>query len=163
MSKLKLAVSESNYLTLEENMFQFGAYFTDMAIIDTSVTLQGKVKSIHHYLGESIWPKELDVFEKAVQAAITPNIDAMYFTAANQGNSKIQQALAENYYNSHPSNYNEAYFWAILASRGDDNGKSYASKIRDKTEKLLTPEQIAEIKKRVDEWKPTPSTQEEKK
>ncbi len=45
----------------------------------------------------------------------------------------------------------EAYFWFILAST---QSNTKAVEMRDKTAKLLTPLQIADIQKRASEWKP---------
>jgi len=51
-----------------------------------------------------------------------------------------------------PVNYEEAYYWLLLA--GEMNGRGPMSDWHNGIEKNLTAEQIAAVKKRVSEWKP---------
>jgi uncharacterized protein len=75
--------------------------------------------------------------------------------AAEQGNSGGQRSLGIMYRDGWgvPQNWMEAYFWLSLASAQSE----FKTRIhRDKAASHLTQKQIAAVKKRVAEWKPTP-------
>ena len=73
--------------------------------------------------------------------------------AAERGDSIAQMNLSQFYEAGEivPRDYTEAYFWDLL----------YQQQIhvaaRSELEKKLTPQQIATVKKRAAEWKPTPA------
>ena len=78
---------------------------------------------------------------------------------AEQGDVAAQDRIGWMYENGIgvKQSYTEAYFWLFLARRY--RGGAEAAK-------YLTPEQIAAVKKRLEEWKPTPAASpppEEKK
>jgi TPR repeat protein len=73
--------------------------------------------------------------------------------AAEQGYTQAQYNLGVMYYNDRcmPRNYVLAHTWLNLAAA---NGMKKAGKFRDKVEKLMTKEQIAEAQRLAREWKP---------
>ncbi len=79
---------------------------------------------------------------------------AMWFRrAADQGNERSQVELALLYLNGEgvPKSYTEAYFWWNLAAV---QGGSFDRDARDRLERQMTREQIAEAQRRSAAWKP---------
>ncbi|MEZ0224851.1 MAG: tetratricopeptide repeat protein [Alphaproteobacteria bacterium] len=77
-----------------------------------------------------------------------------YRKAAEQGNTEAQYRLGSLYYRGKGGlrqNYEEAYFWFILAAKA--GSKPFAID-RDETARHLTDEQVEAVGKRADEWKP---------
>jgi TPR repeat protein len=77
-----------------------------------------------------------------------------YRKAADQGNAEAQYRLGDLYYNGKgevAQSYEEAYFWFALSSKAGN--KNFVGD-RDETANHLTPEQLAAVQKRVDEWAP---------
>jgi TPR repeat protein len=74
--------------------------------------------------------------------------------AAEQGDPNAQGILGIMYKKGAgaPRNDEQAYFWLTLAGNVGDKDVSAA---RDEVASHLTPEQIADVKKRIGEWKPT--------
>lgn len=86
-----------------------------------------------------------------------------YKLAANQGYTDAQAQLAHAYRNKEgvQQNWQEAYFWASLASLGTDGrGLVNAGDLLNAAHKNITPEERAAVEKRVREWKPAPQMQE---
>jgi TPR repeat protein len=77
-----------------------------------------------------------------------------YQRAANQGHGRSRANLGVMYYNGDgvPKNYVEAYMWFDLALAA---GFEDAVKYRSLVEEMMTPEQIAEARKRAKGWKAT--------
>jgi len=75
--------------------------------------------------------------------------------AAGLGSSSAQLSLAQIYKTGRgvPQDNREAYFWHTIATYF--NSKKEYEKARDDVEKLLTPEQVEAVKKRISEWKQT--------
>ena len=76
-----------------------------------------------------------------------------YRKAAEQGYATAQNNLGWMYHNGYgvPQDYITAYMWYILAEAGGE--KQYASKNRENVSRKMTSAQIAEGKRRADEWK----------
>jgi uncharacterized protein len=81
--------------------------------------------------------------------------------AADQGLLVAQGAVGTFYFwglkvgSKHKEpNYNEAYFWLTLAAKGPNNT---TASLLLRASMNLTPEEKAEVEKRVADWKPTPS------
>lgn len=78
-----------------------------------------------------------------------------YRKAATQGNAEAQYRLGHLYYRGTGGlrqNYEEAYFWFILAAKND-----YKPFVVDRDEtarRHLTEEQAAAVRKRAEEWTP---------
>jgi len=75
-----------------------------------------------------------------------------YQRAANQGHGRSRANLGVMYYNGDgvPKDYVEAYMWFDLALA---SGFEDAVKYRSLIEEMMTPEQIAEARKRAKGWK----------
>ena len=76
-----------------------------------------------------------------------------YRKAAEQGYVYAQSILGFMYGDGEgvPTDYVEAYLWLSLAAAAGDGD---ASDFRDFMDKGMTPEQIAEARRRLNEWKP---------
>ena len=78
-----------------------------------------------------------------------------FYRAANQGDAKSQLAVGLLYAKGHGVKQDDAaaLFWLVLAAnRGDQD----AAGPRDDVQSRLRPDQIADIYKQVDVWKPHP-------
>jgi uncharacterized protein len=84
-----------------------------------------------------------------------------YRRAADQGTAMAQHTLGIMYVKGQgvAVDYVQSYKWfslaaSLLPAGGDTGYKSMATKARDAVAAKMTPEQIAEAQKQVDEWKP---------
>jgi TPR repeat protein len=79
-----------------------------------------------------------------------------YRQAAEQGDAAAQLHLGEFYDTGRgvKQDYAEAYFWYSLVA---DKAMASFRENAAQAAKRFTPEQIAAVKKRVEEWKPTPA------
>lgn len=78
-----------------------------------------------------------------------------YRKAASQGNAEAQYRLGHLYYRGKgglQQNYEEAYFWFILAARNDY--KPFVVDRDSTASRHLTAEQAEAIQKRAEEWTP---------
>jgi hypothetical protein len=73
---------------------------------------------------------------------------------ANEGNAAAQKEMGVRYQSGDwvVQDDEQADMWFTLAA---DGGNHEAAVLRDELEKRMTPEQIAEARKRAQEWKPT--------
>jgi TPR repeat protein len=80
-----------------------------------------------------------------------------YRKAADQGHTFAQGNLGLLYATGQgiPQNYEEAYFWATLASAANPKVADF----RDGVSAQLSPQQISAIQRRAAAWKPTPALQ----
>ena len=157
-------LNESNYTYITRNI-QPRAECTDAEETYISATIEGVVSNTAILGCNNI--KELDRIADTVQDAAKDFIKSTYVEAALQGNVDAQIRLS-HYYKpqsiGRPHNsLTEAYYWASVAEKtsavqqGKPNWQQgWIEKERKEIENSLTPEQIAEVKKRVEEWKPTP-------
>lgn len=77
-----------------------------------------------------------------------------YRKAADQGNAEAQYRLGDLYFNGKgglKQSYEEAFFWFSLAAQAGP--KPFAAD-RDDTKSRLTAEQLADVQKRLEIWKP---------
>jgi len=83
-----------------------------------------------------------------------------YHKAADQGDAGAQFNIGWMYERGHGvrQNWEEAYFWYLLAEKSGFNfssGNAYAATAYEAVRKSLAPEQIHAVKQRVQEWKST--------
>ena len=83
---------------------------------------------------------------------------------AEQGNADAQFNLGSMYYygrgvpQDYQQDYVQAHMWVNLAASQETGGdRQNGIKMRDFTEQLMTPEQIAEAQRLSREWKPKSS------
>jgi hypothetical protein len=85
-----------------------------------------------------------------------------YRLAADQGYASAQHNLGFCYLRGYgvPKDYITAHMWLSLslARETDEKSRDDTSKLRDSTEKEMTPAQIAEAQRRAVQWTATPST-----
>jgi hypothetical protein len=77
---------------------------------------------------------------------------------ADQGNAEAQYDIGAMYYYGQgvPQDNVQAYMWFSLAVEKAGN-KKFMAKDRDAVAETMTPEHLAEAKRLVSEWKPTPA------
>jgi uncharacterized protein len=86
-----------------------------------------------------------------------------YRLAAEQGNAEAQSNLGSMYYGGVgvPQDYVQAYMWVSLAASrfptSAQEDREQAARHRDIVASKMTAIQIAEARKRVQEWKPKPT------
>jgi FOG: TPR repeat, SEL1 subfamily len=79
----------------------------------------------------------------------------LYRAAAEQGYAEGQNGVSYQYGLGVPKDYVLAYMWFNLAGAGSDD---LGNQNRDRLEKLMTPDQVAEAQKRTSEWQPKTSS-----
>jgi TPR repeat protein len=79
-----------------------------------------------------------------------------FHKAARQGNLKAQVWLANSYFHGWGVKQDNrgAYFWALLATNGGDKTMI---PVRDQAAAALDPADVQAVRKRVQEWEPTPA------
>lgn len=108
-------------------------------------------------------PQELYNVSDTIQNAAADFIKTCFINAAKKGNFEAQMQLANHYAPSTISqphkNYKEAYFWASLAEKTAEKSKvqeasnyEWANKSRTRFENFLSPDEVAEVTKRIAEW-----------
>lgn len=96
----------------------------------------------------------IGVFYQYGRGGLGPSAEAAaswYLKAAQQGHPDAQYNLGALYMRQHPE---EAYFWLSLVAR---NGDHQAEMMRDQVAKALSPAQVTQERRRVDDWRAVPA------
>jgi hypothetical protein len=139
-----------------------------------SLTINGAQQTATHDGCGTV--KEFDNISRAITTAAENFVTASLINAAHTGNYKAQIALAHSYSEgwlydrSTPKrNPKEAYFWISICKKSWEKTKTTPDKPArhgaiylpndfwlDSLEKEILPQDLAEVKKRVEEWKSAP-------
>ncbi|MEZ0259506.1 MAG: hypothetical protein ACAH80_00760 [Alphaproteobacteria bacterium] len=162
ISTLLGALNDANFPHIVNMKSQPTAEASHSPITNITLTINGEEQTVS--VSGCRWHEEMHKFIAAVNAASATFIEESFIKAAKAGNFEAQMQLA-SYYDTVPtsrpnSNFKEAYFWASVAEKTlatskekTDWDREWAHRKRTHFENFLTPEQVTEVKKRVEEWK----------